>query len=68
MFFWYHRRGKDLWPVRSDYKPNELKSERYTKDDTSVYYKVVGDVVELPEELSRVPLFELCKRYPPPGL
>ena len=53
----------DLWPVRSDYKPGSLPSEKHTQA-----YRVVGDVVEIPEELNRVPLFELCKRYPPPGL
>jgi hypothetical protein len=57
MFFWYHRNtSDDLWPVRSAYKPNDKS------------YQVVGDVIEIPEDMYRVPLFELCKRYPPPGL
>jgi hypothetical protein len=59
MYFWYHtnQRG-DLWPVRSAEKPSP----------NAVPYQVVGEVLEIPEDLRRVPLLELCKRYPPPGL
>ena len=64
MFFWYHKnQSGDLWPVRSDHKPDT--STRYR---VSSGYRVVGEVLEIPEELHCVPLLELCKRYPPPGL
>jgi hypothetical protein len=66
MFFWYHKNQRgDLWPVRSAEKLNQPFTGRR---DSGGSYQVVGEVLEIPEELYQVPLLELCKRYPPPGL